>query len=193
MPDYGLREFAQLKGVSLQAVQNAIKAGRIVKNKQGRLNESQLKAWDDLRDPSKVRAHNDPKKKNGAKGEPEEGASTYQKAKIQKEVYVAQLRKLEYEEASKKVVSRDEVTAAVFDFARGARDAVMNIPDRVGAEAAAEVVSYLRPLLTKEAGEKKANAIIEAISVSELTRIMHRLWDREGRYVLEHLERGADL
>lgn len=187
MPDLSLREFARQKGVELSAVQKAIENGRIVRKPNGRIDTSQLQAWEDLRDLSKIRAHNgsadtrapddgnqpDPSKQEEAGSS---GFGTFQKAKVQKEVFVAQLRRLEYEEKAGKLVQRDAVKVAAFRVFRDVRDGLLNIPDRVAAEVAADIA--------KETKLKVPVAVIE--------RIVHHVWDRETRDILQKLSKGVD-
>ena len=56
-----------------------------------------------------------------------------------RELYLARLAKIEFEERAAKLVSRDEVTVAAFTKARTVRDNLLNIPDRLAAMLAAEV------------------------------------------------------
>ncbi len=174
MADFGLREFAREVGVSLSAVQKAIKSGRLVRNSDGRLDESQLKTWDDLRDPAKVR---DPAP--SAKTQPAKAPSdpTFQKAKTQREVYVSLTKKLEFERLSGKLVEVDAVKVAAFRVFREVRDGILNIPDRVSAEAAAEIVKLIKGKLPQ----------------AEVERIVHHVWDRESRDILQKLSKGLDL
>ena len=55
-----------------------------------------------------------------------------------RETYLARLAKIEFEERSGKLLSRDEVTVTAFTVARTVRDNLLNIPDRVAAMLAAE-------------------------------------------------------
>jgi len=55
-----------------------------------------------------------------------------------RENYLARLAKIEFEERSGKLVSRDEVQVAAFNKFRTFRDGMLNIPDRVAAVLAAE-------------------------------------------------------
>ena len=50
--------------------------------------------------------------------------------------YDAALKKLEYEEKRGDLISKEIVEADFFAISRRFRDAVMNIPDRIGAEIA---------------------------------------------------------
>lgn len=55
-----------------------------------------------------------------------------------REAYQARLAKLEYEKAIGKVIDADTVKVQAFKVARQVRDGLLNIPDRVAAELAAE-------------------------------------------------------
>ena len=66
------------------------------------------------------------------------GGLDYSRARTVSETYRARLHKLEYEERSGKLISRDEVEVAAFNRFRMFRDRMLNIPDRVAAVVAAE-------------------------------------------------------
>jgi len=51
---------------------------------------------------------------------------------------MARLAKIEFEEKTAKLISRDEVQVAAFTKARTVRDSLLNIPDRLAATLAAE-------------------------------------------------------
>lgn len=51
---------------------------------------------------------------------------------------MARLAKIEFEERTEKLVSRDEVQVAAFNRFRQFRDCMLNIPDRLAALLAAE-------------------------------------------------------
>lgn len=65
-------------------------------------------------------------------------APSYAQSRAIREAYQARLAKLEYEERSGKLVAADAVKTQAFKVARSVRDALMNIPDRVASELAAE-------------------------------------------------------
>jgi hypothetical protein len=62
----------------------------------------------------------------------------YAQSRAVRELYLAKLAKIEFEERTAKLVSRDEVTVTAFTKARTVRDSLLNIPDRVAALLAAE-------------------------------------------------------
>lgn len=71
---------------------------------------------------------------------PASGASgpSLAQSRAVREAYSARLAKLEYEKAIGKVVEADAVKTQAFKVARSVRDALLNIPDRVASELAAE-------------------------------------------------------
>jgi len=66
------------------------------------------------------------------------GISQYTKARAVREHYQARLAKIDYEERTGSLVSRDEVQVAAFNRFRQFRDHMLNIPDRVAAMVASE-------------------------------------------------------
>jgi hypothetical protein len=62
----------------------------------------------------------------------------YSRARAVRETYLARMSKLDFEERSDKLVSRDEVEVAAFTKFRTFRDGMLNLPDRLAAILAAE-------------------------------------------------------
>lgn len=64
--------------------------------------------------------------------------------------FKAALLKLEYEEKLKTLVKREQVDVDFFNIARRVRDAILNIPDRIGAELASSTdIFVVKEKLTK--------------------------------------------
>jgi phage terminase Nu1 subunit (DNA packaging protein) len=180
-----LREFARRIGVTPNAVASAIKSGRIERREDGDKKihwPSQSVAWSGDRDPSKVRenAPEDPDEEEDAPGDDEEEeeedsetARAFKRAKIRKEVAIAGLKELELKTARGEVVKAAHVRGAMAQFAIDVREAVMTIPDRVASELAAELAKKLPGLDLETARE-----------------LVHRVWRRESRLVLERIARG---
>jgi hypothetical protein len=131
-----LRQYAKHRGVSHTAVEKAVKQGRI-KLTDGKVDvEAADRDWSNNSSPM-----NAPKPRfrtaTGADG-PVSGP-TYAQSRAVRELYLARLSKIEFEERAAKLVSRDEVTVAAFTKARTVRDNLLNIPDRLAAMLAAEV------------------------------------------------------
>ena len=150
MPVVSLRAYARHRGVSLRAVQKAIQAGRITTTPDGKINIERADAeWERNTSPQQ-RAVPTPVRKSPvvarqpAADIPQRtdlsgtGSLDYAKARAIREQYLARLAKIEFEERSGKLISRDEVQVAAFNKFRTFRDGMLNIPDRVAAVLAAE-------------------------------------------------------
>ena len=127
------RAYARHRGVALFAVQKAIKSGRISTTAKGQIDSDVAdEEWArNTREYAPAVTQSD--EDGGAFG-----ASQYSKARAVREHYQARLAKLEFEERTGKLVSKDEVQVAAFNKFRQFRDAVLNLPDRLAAMLAAE-------------------------------------------------------
>lgn len=145
-----LRAYAQRIGVSVEAVSQAIKAGRLVKSvardsagrpkiadpvladREWAANTDQSKPRNAITgDPKHRREPGAPMRPMGDVEAPSGGGPSYAQSRAIREAYQARLSKLEYEEKSGKLVSADHVRVTAYNSARTARDALLNIPDRV--------------------------------------------------------------
>src|SRR5205823_3589639 len=152
-----LRAYARHRGVSLRAVQKAIRSERIRVREDGRVDAASADAeWarntgprpqttprpvtQPLRPaaehrtaatPATAREHTEPAPKL-------ESGLEYSKARAIRESYLARLAKIDFEERSGKLVSSDEVQVAAFNRFRQFRDHMLNISDRLAAVLAAE-------------------------------------------------------
>jgi len=134
-----LRAYAKHRGVSLAAVQKAIHSGRITPNADGLIESDRADAeWAAKTRPGQRRTRSAPP----AVREPAEasgaGGLDYFRARAIRESYLARLAKIEFEEKTAKLISRDEVQVAAFTKARTVRDNLLNIPDRLAATLASE-------------------------------------------------------
>ncbi|MDP2138791.1 MAG: hypothetical protein Q8J74_13155 [Candidatus Didemnitutus sp.] len=123
-------------------MQKAIRSGRIATNADGMLDSERADAeWNAKTRPGQ--RHTKPAPPAAAR-EPERaeapvaGVFDYSRARAVRENYLARLAKIEFEEKTAKLISRDEVQVAAFTKARTARDNLLNIPDRLAATVAAE-------------------------------------------------------
>ncbi|MCC6366347.1 MAG: hypothetical protein IT165_22750 [Bryobacterales bacterium] len=138
------RAYAKHRGVSLAAVQKAIKAGRIRTAADGKIDVAQADAdWERNTGPRQqagkaASSVPPPKPAPAPAAEPMAGGLDYARARAVRENYMARLAKIDFEERSGKLVSRDEVQVAAFNKFRTFRDGMLNIPDRVSALLAAE-------------------------------------------------------
>ncbi len=160
-----LRAYARHRGVSLRAVQKALKSGRISAREDGRLDadladdnwarntaprpqaparpKSKLaaqKAAAPTTAPERAHHHSDTRPAVLQSTEPPrlESGLEYSKARAVRESYLARLAKIDFEERTEKLVSRDEMQVAAFNRYRTFRDGMLNIPDRLAAVLAAE-------------------------------------------------------
>jgi hypothetical protein len=155
-----LRAYARHRGVSLRAVQKALKSGRISAREDGRLDADVADAnWarntaprpqSPVKSPIKpavpkaasenVHHHSDshPVARESLESPRLESGLEYSKARAVRENYLARLARMDFEERTKKLVSRDAVQVAAFNRYRRYRDGMLNIPDRLAAVLAAE-------------------------------------------------------
>jgi len=133
-------------------VQKAIRSGRITPNADGRIDSERADAeWEAKTRPGQRRTQSAPP----AVREPIEtagaGGLDYFRARAIRESYLARLAKIEFEEKTAKLISRDEVQVAAFTRARVVCDNLLNIPDRLAATLAAETdVDKVHRLLSDE-------------------------------------------
>ncbi len=130
----GLREYARHRCTSLSTVQKAISSGRISTLPNGMIDSDVAdREW---RENTEVRPKGSRKKRHD--DDDAFGAAQYTKARAVHEHYQARLAKLEYEEKTGSLISKDEVQIATFNSFRQYLDEMLNIPDRVAAMLAAE-------------------------------------------------------
>ena len=152
--------YAKHRGVSLQAVLRAIREGRLSASAQQR----ETGRWDidpELAD-EEWRQNTDSgqgapahAKNRRQLSEPQEDSGdqpmSYADARAQHERFKARLAQLELEEREGKLVQADAVKQEAFRVARIVRDAMLNLPDRIAAELAAETNQFkVHQRLTKE-------------------------------------------
>lgn len=145
-------EYAALRGVSAAAVSKAAKEGRLrnslVRGKSGRIEKIDVilanTEWEQNTDLSKVRFKNRqpieapvpppaaPAPMNLELPLPE--APSARDSRHNYELYKSKLARLEYEQKSGRLVEADAVKDEAYKLARGLRDALMNIPDRLATE-----------------------------------------------------------
>ena len=152
-----LRAYARHRGVALSAVQKAIATGRIHPEPDGGIDPAKADAqWDrhtrtaqpttprvTTTRPPPVAQHASqpvapppmPQASDDARG------VDYHKARAVRETYSARLAKLEFEERTGKLISKDEVDIKYFQLARQLRDRMQQIPRKVAPEIVALVVA----------------------------------------------------
>ncbi len=83
------------------------------------------------------------------------------------------------DELQGKPVRKDIIVAARFSFARTVRDGILNIPERVSAAVAADLMALIErtfPELT-----------MSKLDASDITRLVNAAWTAESRDILEHI------
>jgi len=154
MPDnvVTVAEYARLKGITNDAVRKAIKAGRLkdalVTNEKGRLRvipDVADREWQENtahhRKPGPQAVvggaiNHDPLLDDDAE------IPNFNVSRAKREAYQAELARLEYEEKQGTLVNAEAVKKEAFRVARLVRDAMLNIPDRIAAELAADTDTF---------------------------------------------------
>ena len=142
-----IRAYAKRRGCAMSAVQKAISTGRITPTADGKIDPAQADAeWEQKTAPRPVaparhRTSPIPQRRVSTSAAPEPalaGGGNYLFARGVREGFLARLAKIQYEEKLGKLINRDEVQVERFNTNRIIRDGVLNIPDRVSAQLAAE-------------------------------------------------------
>jgi pyruvate/2-oxoglutarate dehydrogenase complex dihydrolipoamide acyltransferase (E2) component len=153
-----LRAYARHRGVALSAVQKAIASGRIHPEPDGRIDPAKADAqWDRhtrtaqptsprVTTPQATTARPPPVSQPAAlppmpQASDDARGVDYHKARAVRETYSARLAKLEFEERTGKLISKDEVDIKYFQLARQLRDRMQQIPRKVAPEIVALVVA----------------------------------------------------
>lgn len=148
-----IRAFAKMQGVSHTAVAKAIKAGRISTTKEGKIDPVlAAEQWEANTDASKKRDQLGP-----AAAEPEEAPSkgprastAYAVARAIREEYQARTARLTFEAMAGQLVPADKVKLESFQTARLTRDSILNVPNKIAHELAAETdPAKIHVMLTK--------------------------------------------
>ena len=158
-----IRAYAQHRGVSHTAVAKAIKAGRISKEPDGKIDPAKADAqWARNTLPSQNlnpgASRSAPKVATPPVSTPvstapvanrelqppletRAAAPDYQTSRAIREAYAARLAKLEFEERTGKLLNADEVKVKHFNLARLLRDRIQQIPRKVAPQIVAAVVA----------------------------------------------------
>ena len=133
-----LREYARMRGVNLNAVQTALKSGRIHKTADGKIDVDMAnKEWFMNTDPAKSRKA-DPLFE-GATETPKAGMSTFQQAKTADVYYRAILTKAKLKMITGETIDRKKAGQHAFNLGRSLRDLFISFPTRYGSLIAAEL------------------------------------------------------
>lgn len=136
-----LREYARMRGVNLNAVQTALKSGRIHKTADGKIDvEMANKEWFMNTDPAKSRK-TDPlfEAQSGLANGGKQNFSTFQQAKTADVYYRAMLAKAKLKMITGESVDRKQAGTHAFNLGRSLRDLFAGFSSRYGALIAAEL------------------------------------------------------
>lgn len=126
MTELSLADYARYRGISDQTVMDAISAGHIKAEKRGH------RVWINKEQADADWANN--RATRGDKG----GGGDYARARAIREQANAELAVLAVAEEKRKLVRVETVEKEGFEVARSIRDALLNIPQKIAPEVAAE-------------------------------------------------------
>jgi len=149
----GITEYSRYRGCELNAVQEAVAAGRIQRNADGQIDAEQAdRDWElnSIQRTEEPKAARGPRR--GGKGRGSRAAAVdddervtvavpgipYAPARALSQVYEAQRRELVVERMRGSMVLRSEVEAEAHRLYRQMRDACLQLPARLSAQLAAE-------------------------------------------------------
>lgn len=162
VPGLTQAEYARQRGVTRQAIANAVRAGRLPTiGKTGRIDP---KVADRV-----LRERTDPSKLRGRHAGPEppapggNGESDFWRSKARHEFHRANLAELEEKERRRQLLHAERVRAVIFEGARRARDQLLAIPDRLETR----LKGVTDPLEVRQILMREVRQIAEEISNAE--------------------------
>jgi hypothetical protein len=139
--------YAERRGVSHVAVLKAIKEGRITAKKVGRA----YKIDPDLADRQWEHSTSDFSHGGASNADTQVRGPSYSQSRAIKEAYAAKLKKLEYEEATGKLVDAEQVALDFANVAAIVQQKMRTIPVRIAAQVlACTTEAEARSLLSRE-------------------------------------------
>ena len=133
-----LREYAKIRGVHLNAVQTAVKSGRIHKTTDGKIDvEKANQEWLQNTDPSKSR-HPERFFEHGNENS-KVSPSSFQQAKTADVYYRAMIAKAKLKKMTGETIDRKKAGMHAFNLGRSLRDLFVSFPTRYGALIAADL------------------------------------------------------
>ncbi len=182
----GYREYARHRGVSLGAVQKALRAGRINANADKKIDAAVAdREWDVNTDASRIAvsavevatplaqkeiSFAAPAGEEADKPAAEEltgsdkSASEYRENRSKREYYVAAKHQLEYEQLLGQLINVDDAKRIAFTSFRAIRDSVLNVAARIKDQLAAET----DPHVCEELLERELSAALASVDVGQL-------------------------
>lgn len=133
-----MREYAKIRGVHLNAVQTAVKSGRIHKTTDGKIDvEKANQEWLQNTDPSKSR-HPESFFEHGNENT-KVSPSSFQQAKAADVYYRAMIAKAKLKKMTGETIDRKKAGMHTFNLGRSLRDLFVSFPTRYGALIAADL------------------------------------------------------
>ena len=182
----GYREYARHRGVSLGAVQKALRAGRINANADKKIDAAVAdREWDVNTDASRIAvsavevatplaqkeiSFAAPAGDEADKPAAEEltgsdkSASEYREHRSKREYYVAAKHQLEYEQLLGQLINVDDAKRIAFTSFRAIRDSVLNVAARIKDQLAAET----DPHVCEELLDRELSAALASVDVGQL-------------------------
>lgn len=182
----GYREYARHRGVSLGAVQKALRDGRITANEEKKIDSAVAdRDWAINTDASRIAvsaievaaplAQKEISFAAPAGGEwdkpageeltgNDKSASEYREHRSKREYYVAAKHKLEYEQLLGQLINVDDAKRIAFTSFRSIRDSVLNVAARIKDQLAAET----DPHVCEELLERELSAALASVDVGKL-------------------------
>ena len=182
----GYREYARHRGVSLGAVQKALRAGRINANADKKIDAAVAdREWDVNTDASRIAvsavevatplaqkeiSFAAPAGDEADKPAAEEltgsdkSASEYRENRSKREYYVAAKHQLEYEQLLGQLINVDDAKRIAFTSFRAIRDSVLNVAARIKDQLAAET----DPHVCEELLDRELSAALASVDVGQL-------------------------
>lgn len=182
----GYREYARHRGVSLGAVQKALRAGRINANVDKKIDAAVAdREWDVNTDASRIAvsavevatplaqkeiSFAAPAGEEADKPAAEEltgsdkSASEYRENRSKREYYVAAKHQLEYEQLLGQLINVDDAKRIAFTSFRAIRDSVLNVAARIKDQLAAET----DPHVCEELLDRELSAALASVDVGQL-------------------------
>lgn len=182
----GYREYARHRGVSLGAVQKALRDGRITASEEKKIDSAVAdRDWAINTDASRIAvsaievvaplAQTEISFAAPAGGEADKpageeltgsdsNASRYRESRASREFYVAAKQKVEYEQLLGQLINVDEAKRIAFTSFRAIRDSVLNVAARIKDQLAAET----DPHVCEELLERELSAALASVDVGRL-------------------------
>lgn len=133
-----LREYAKIRGVHLNAVQTAVKSGRIHKTTDGKIDvEKANQEWLQNTDPSKSR--NPESFFEHGNENTKVSPSSFQQAKTADVYYRAMIAKAKLKKMTGETIDRKKAGMHAFNLGQSLRDLFVSFPTRYGALIAADL------------------------------------------------------